>query len=242
MGKIFSFLLLARLFGNPWIAIGVFIALSWALDRFTLRYTPGPWAALRRFRARRRLETILAHNPHDRRAELEIGRLHLEARDYRRAKERLDRACESWKEDAVYADRALARIGAGEMEEGARELDERMEANPRLKYGQPWLDAAEIVMKRDPARAKAWLTKFLSQQPGNVKGLYLLSRAQRALGESRDAGDSRAKAWQEYATSPVFKRREARVWAWRANPIRPAMYFGAAMMAIGAVALLSGAY
>lgn len=235
MGKIFSFLLLARLFGNPWIAIGVLIALSWALDRVTLRYTPGPWMALRRWRTRRRLEAILSHNPHDRRAELEIGRLHLEGRDYARARASLDRSVDAWKEDAVIADRALARIGSGDVEGGLRELEERMAANPRLKYGEPWLEAAVILRKKDPARARVMLERFLSQQPGSVKGLYLLSHVTPDRAAAREA---RKKAWHEYATAPVFKRREARVWAWRANPIRPAMYFGAAMLVVAAIAAL----
>jgi hypothetical protein len=117
-----------------------------------------------------------------------------------------------------------------------------MDANPKLRFGEPWLDGAEILLARkEGARAKVMLEKFLAQQPSNVKGIYLLGRALAQTGDLAGAKAARAKAWNEYATNPKFKRRESRVWAYRANPLRPALYGVCALGALVAVALVFNA-
>ena len=236
MGKILSFFVLSSLFGSPWIAIAVLIAIYWILDRSTLRYLPGPWAVVRRWLARRRLEAAIEHNPHDFRTTLELGKMQLEGRRWTKALELLARAKEAYRDDAsVQVLHALARLGAGERE-GADEVERLMTANPKLRFGEPWLDAAEILLRvKDAPRAKLMLQRFLGQQPSNVKALYLLGRAHAATGDTQAGRGARAKAWHEYGTTPAFKRREFRVWAYRANPLRPAIY-GACVL--GALVLL----
>lgn len=241
MGKLLSFFLLTSLLGSPWAALAILIAIYWALDRSTLRYLPGPWSLTRRFFTRRQLETTLQHNPHDARSELELGRLHLEARRFARARFHLERAAKAYSTDAsVQALHAVARIGAGEVEEGVSAVEALMAANPRLRFGEPWLDAGELLLARDPARAQVMLERFLGQQPSNVKALYLLGRARRKQGHAGEARAAHAKAWHEYATNPAFKRREGRVWAYRANPLRPALYAVCVFAALGALAVIAG--
>lgn len=236
MTKILSFFLLSSLLGSPWIAIAVLIAIYWVLDRSTLRYLPGPWAAVRRMLARRRLEAAIAHNPHDFRTTLELGRAHLENRRWAPALELLSKAKDAYRDDAsVQVLHALARLGSGDRE-GADEVERLMTANPKLRFGEPWLDAAEILLRvKDAPRAKGMLERFLGQQPSNVKALYLLGRALAATGDAEGARAARAKAWHEFVTTPAFKRREFRVWAYRANPLRPALY-GACVL--GALVLM----
>ena len=238
MGKILSFFVLSSLFGSPWIAIAVLIALSWALDRSTLRYLPGPWSAVRRWMYRRRLRATIAHNPHDFRTTLELGRVLLEERKWSAARGALDKAKEAYPDASVVVLLALARLGSGDAD-GAAEVERLMEANPKLRFGEPLLQAAEILLARgDAARAKPMLEKFLQQQPGNVKGLYLQSRALGKTGDVAASRDLRRRAWSEYATTPAFKRREFRMWAYRANPLRPALYGACAVGVLVLIGLL----
>lgn len=239
MSKILSFFVLTSLLGSPWAAIALLIALSWVLDRTTLRYLPGPWIAIRRAMQRRRLAAAIAHNPHDFRTTLELGRMELDARRWPQALEMLTKAKDAYREDAsVQVLHALARLGSGDIA-GADEVERLMTTNPKLRFGEPWLDAATILLARkDPSRAKAMLERFLGQQPSNVKALYLLGRALVATGDAAGGSEARKKAWHEYSTTPPFKRREFRVWAYRANPLRPAIYGVCVLAAIVAVGVL----
>lgn len=240
MGKILAFFLLAGLTGGPWSALAIMIAFYWILDRSTLRYIPGPWKLFRRFMERRRLENVLAGNPHDFRSELELGRLLLEAGRPVAALPHLEKAAGAYTTDAsVQVLRAVARVGAGQRDSGAAEVEQLMTANPRLRFGEPWLDAGAMLLKAgDAPRARAMIQNFLQAQPSNVKGLYLLGRAQKKCGELDVAKASMAKAWNEYATNPAFKQREGRVWAYRANPLRPVMYAGAVFAVLGVLGFM----
>jgi len=239
VSKILSFFVLSSLLGSPWAAIALIIALSWALDRTTLRYLPGPWIAIRRALQRRRLAAAIAHNPHDFRTTLELGRLELDQRRFPQALALLEKAKDAYREDAsVLVLHALARLGAGDVA-GADEVERLMTANPKLRFGEPWLDAATILIARkDAVRAKAMLERFLGQQPSNVKALHLLGRALRATGDAAGGSAAQEKAWHEYSTTPPFKRREFRVWAYRANPLRPALYGIAVLGTLVVVGLL----
>ena len=240
MGKILTFFVLTQLTGSPWMAIAALVAFYWILDRSTLRYLPGPWIFMRRFLQRRKLEAVLLDNPHDFRTALELGRLLLDAKRHAAALPHLERAAEAYRTDAsVQVLRAVARMAAGAREEGVAEVEALMSANPRLRFGEPWLDGGEILLAAgDGARAKAMIEKFLGAQPSNVKALYLLGRAEARCGNPDAARANRRRAWREYATNPRFKQREARVWAYRANPLRPAMYAACFFAVAGAVAMI----
>jgi tetratricopeptide (TPR) repeat protein len=238
LGKLFAFFILSSFLG-PWGALAVLIALYWALDRSTLRYLPGPWVIARRFMKRRKLEAVLSNNPHDYRSELELGRLLLEAKAFGAARPHLEKAAQAYKEDgSVQAFQAVCWIGCGEVDRGVAEVERVMGANPKLRFGEPWLDAGELLVKSDPKRAGAMLERFLAMQPSNVKGLFLRGKALEKAGDPQAGRISRKKAWSEYATNPAFKRREARVWAYRANPLRPALYAAGVFAALGVIAML----
>ena len=168
------------------------------------------------------------------------GRMELDQRRFPQALALLEKAKDAYREDAsVVVLHALARLGAGDAA-GADEVERLMTANPKLRFGEPWLDAATILIARkDAVRAKAMLERFLGQQPSNVKALHLLGRALRATGDAAGGSAAQKKAWHEYSTTPPFKRREFRVWAYRANPLRPALYGIAVLGALVAVGLLA---
>jgi hypothetical protein len=191
---------------------------------------------------RRRLQGVLANNPHDFRTELELGRLFLESGRMAAALPHLERAAGAYTTDpSVQVLRAVARVGAGDREAGATEVEQIMTANPRVRFGEPWLEAGSLLLAAGEApRAKRMIEKFLESQPSNVKGLYLLGRAQAKCGEREAARASMARAWSEYATNPAFKQREARVWAYRANPLRPVLYAAGVFLTLGVIALVVG--
>jgi hypothetical protein len=97
----------------------------------------------------------------------------------------------------------------------------------RFEEGRARLRAGEAAAALEPLQA------FLGNHPGSVRGLVLLAAAKAALGDEAGGAQARAQAWQEYTELPRFARREARPWAWRANPGRPLTYLGIALAVAG---------
>ena len=54
----------------------------------------------------------------------------------------------------------------------------------------------------------------------------LLANALEGLGETARAKEMRAKAWSDYRVAPAFRRREERLWAYRAEPWRVVPWIG----------------
>jgi len=73
----------------------------------------------------------------------------------------------------------------------------------------------------------------------SVEGHYLLGRALEACGDAAGARTERESAWREYSTSPRYKRRLDRLWAWRARPSRPATYALLLALALAATGLVA---
>jgi predicted Zn-dependent protease len=235
--KWIQWLVLTSIVGNPILALLILLVFWWTVDRFTLGILPDPLRIFGRLRRIGRLKRSLAHNPHDRRARVELADLLVARKRWREAAEVLRYNVEQGDEEArTYFLLGVALMGAGQADRGAASLEEARAIDPGygshaidLELGRGWLAAGQHD------KAKEALEAFVDERHSTIEGKVLLARAKAALGDEAGARAARQSAWDDYASSPRFIRRRERWWAWRAKPQRPLTYAAGAALA-GAIA------
>ncbi len=233
--KWIQWMLLTAVVGNPILALGILLVFWLAVDRFTLGILPDPLRIAGRFRRIGRLRRSLAHNPHDRRARVELADLLLSRRRHREAAEVLRYNVEQGDEAArTYFLLGVALLGAGQVERGAAALEEARLIEPDYGTGAIDLELGRgLLAAGQYDQAKAALEAFVEKRHSTIEGKVLLARAKAGLGDEPGAAAARESAWQDYVSSPRFIRRRERWWAWRAKPARPLGY--AVLGAAGAI-------
>ncbi len=228
-------LLLTALTGNPILAAVLVLVGWWVFDRFTFRVLPSPWRRVRKFLRVGTLERMLEHNPHDRRARLELAEARIERGQYARALELLKPNLEAGEDDAQHlVAMGIACLGAGHVDQGEAFLTHAQEADPNYRMGEIELERGRWRLRRgDVKGAQEALAKFVAARPGTVEGRVLWAQALEKAGDDASGALKREEAWHEYRLAPAFQRRIERFWAWRARPARPILY--AALVALAAL-------
>ncbi len=213
------------------ITLAVWLVVDWNAFQLVPRLGRRLFALQRAAELRR----TLFQNPHDRRSRIALADIY--NRLYRPAA-----AVEAVK-PAVEADptdvEALFQLGLACLRQGDRErgelfLDEIEARFPDFRQGEIRFEEGRARLRAgEAASALEALQAYLGSHPGSVRGLVLLAEAKAALGDEAGARQAKAQAWQEYTELPRFARREARLWAWRANPGRPLGYLGVAVALVG---------
>jgi predicted Zn-dependent protease len=235
--KWIQWLVLTSIVGNPILALLILIVVWWTVDRFTLGILPDPLPIFGRLRRIGRLQRSLAHNPHDRRARVELADLLVARKRWQKAIEVLRYNVEQGDEEArTYFLLGVALMGAGQTDRGAASLEEARAIDPEygsnaidLELGRGYLAAGQHD------KAKAALQAFVDARHSTIEGKVLLARAIAALGDQSGAAAARQSAWEDYVAAPRFMRKRDRWWAWRAKPARPLTYAAAAAVG-GAIA------
>lgn len=230
--KWLQWLLLTALTGNPILAAALVLVGWWLLDRFTFRFLPNPFGALRRLLKISELRRQLSVNPHDRKARYSLAELMVERGKYAAAVELLRPNLEAGDEDVpTLFLMGVACLGAGHADQGELLLQEAQAEDATFRLGAIELERGRYRLRRgDVAGAKQALQNFLVARKGTVEGRVLLAAAYEKGGDAVEAKRLRDEAWREYASSPRFLRRVDRFWAWRAQPWRPAMYAAIAIL------------
>lgn len=242
MSKLFIFYLLMRLTGSPIGALVILVVFWWGIDRAAIGLLPDPVRVWRRWRRTSELRRALAVNPHDRRARLELASLLVERRGHTEAIEILKPNVAAGDHDAetLYV-LGVACFGAGRAEQGEVFLGEAREADANFRLGAVDLELGRWRLANGDARgAREALEKFCEKRTGTVEGRVLLARAIDATGDASGAKAMNERAWDEYVTLPGFKRREERLWAWRARPSRPIAYAAAVIAVLAIVSAVAG--
>ena len=218
--------MISSLTGNPLgAAIAVFVA-WFLLDRVTLRVMPDPL----RFISKRRREWALAHqmrlNPHDRRARLELSQLLVNRRAFKQAVDMLRPNLDHGDEDLeTLFTMGSACVGAGFSDQGEKLLAHVNEADSDFRVGEVYLVLGRGRLKRrDFTGARSALETYLSHRRGTVEGRVLLAQALTGQGDDAAGALMKDEAWAEFTHAPRFQRRVERLWAWRAQPLRPVLY------------------
>lgn len=226
MSNWFLWLILSRLTGSP-IGSAIALLVGWFLvDRFTLGVLPDPLRPVLRWRRRVHLKRVLAHNPHDGRARLELAQLLVERGEGKAAVEILrpnfDRGADDIQSVFTMAEGCLQ---AGYVEQGEKLFAHAEELDADFRAGELYLvRGRHRLARRDFVGAKADLETLVKLRTGTVQGRVLLAAAHRGLGDDATAVLLEDKAWEEFVVAPRFLRRAERRWAWRARPSRPATY------------------
>jgi hypothetical protein len=235
----FLWMLLAWLTGSPLGAAVLLVVLFLVGDRVAFGHSrPLRW--VQRRRRLNHLRTTIETNPHNRTARLELAEIYLPQRKYREALELLRPNFDAGDNDPITLySLGLACYGAGFTEQGEQLFDATEDAEPGFRAGQVDLERGRWRLKNgDAAGALAPLHRFVEMRYGTVEGRVLLAKALAQVGHGAEAAAMRKSAWIEYVQAPPFKRKQERLWAWRANPARPAVYVTIVIVVVVVAGLL----
>jgi hypothetical protein len=232
-----QWIILSRLTGSPVGSALALLIIWYAVDRFTIGLMPSPLRWISKWRYRQRLEKAILANPHDRRARLELAQLEVERGRGKRAMELLRPTFDAGADDiqSVFT-MGQACLLEGHLSQGEKLLAHAEDMDPDFRLGEIHLVLGRARLKaKDYAGAQRALSTLVKLRTGTVEGRVLLAQAYAGAGDDVTALAHQDAAWHEYVVAPRFKRRQERLWAWRARPMRPLLY---GTLLIAAAALL----
>lgn len=219
LSRFFLFYLLMYLTGSPFFAVLVIIALYLLLDYQFTGFMRRGFGAIRIASEIAGLKKEIALNPHNAAALSDIGRLLVMRRKESQALPYLEQAYErlSESEETTYY-LGLAYLKTGQEGRGEALLLKTLEMNPRFRYGEPALRLAEhYAEKKKITEALAKFDQFFSIHSSSSEGYYKFGRLQLQIGNIGRAIESFQKAIEVFKLSPSFKKREDRLWAYKAR-------------------------
>lgn len=233
--KILIFGAVALLTRSPLAAALITLAVWLVVDWNAFRLVPRFGRRLYALRRAAELRRSLFQNPHDRRARIALADIYNGLSRPAAAIEAVRPAVEADPADIeALFQLGLACLRQGDRERGELFLDEIEGRHPDFRQGEIRFEEGRARLRAgDAAAALEALAAYLGNHPGSVRGLVLLAAAKEALGDAVGARQAKAQAWQEFTELPRFARREARLWAWRANPSRPLTYLAIAVTVAG---------
>jgi tetratricopeptide (TPR) repeat protein len=221
LSKFFLFYLLYWLLGNPFIAILVILIVYFTIDRTFFGFIPDPFKAFKKAGRIRELQKTVTINPYDARSLKELGIFMIEKKDYRSAREYFEKTAGKLSDDPefnYYYGLAIAR--SGDIRKGRELLDSALMHSPGLKYGEPYIMFAEVYIDNgDFSNALPLLESFVKIHSSSSRGFYQLGYAKLKLGSKEEGSAYLNKAIEAFKSSPRFKRKVDRKWAWKARAL-----------------------
>ena len=214
MGKFFLFPLLWWITGNPFLAMIILLIVLYALDRRFIGLSPSLTRPLALSRRLSKLKNRLHISPHDNSLKLEIARIYMEKKQFRKALPLLEEVMNVYGEsaDVMYLT-GLCHLKLGRTETGERFILQSLQLNPRVGYGVPYLRLGEAFAGKDDAKAVMYLEKFKEMNSSSCEAYYRLGTLYARMGRQREAELAFDEAAQLYRSLPRYKRRTERRWA-----------------------------
>ncbi|MEC0174725.1 tetratricopeptide repeat protein [Paenibacillus favisporus] len=212
--KIALFFILARLLGNPFLAIIVLLIIVYLLDRKFVGIFPSVTKPFKRMNRISKLRAHVTMSPSDVSSKHELARLLIERKKYPEAL-RLLESIETQSEDSAeyWDDLGTVKLKLGRIQEGEQHILRALELNPRVKYGRPYLRLADIYKSTDQAKAVSYVQEFQQIQSSSCEGYYLLGMMYKSLGRTQDAKAAFQESIDLYRALPKYKKRQERKWA-----------------------------
>lgn len=221
LSKFFLFYIFAWLIGNPLIALLVILFIYFIIDRSFLGFIPDPFRALQKSARLRELNKLIAINPHDARSLKELGIIMFDKGNYKKALEYFEQAAPKMTDDSefhYYYGIATARCG--DIPGGRILVDTAVQSSPGLKYGEPYLSMAEVYIDtEDYTSALPLLEEFEKIHSSSSRGFYQMGLVKLKLGNRDEGRDYLNKSIRVFKSSPRFKRKLDRKWAWKARAL-----------------------
>jgi tetratricopeptide (TPR) repeat protein len=221
LSKFFLFYLLYWLLGNPFLAILVILILYFTIDRTFFGFIPDPFKAFKKAGRIRELQKTILINPHDARSLKELGICMIEKNDYRKARDFLEKAATKLSDDPefnYYYGLSMARCG--DIQKGRALVDAAIVNSPGLKYGEPYIMMAEVYIDNsDFNSALPLLKNFEKIHSSSSRGFYQMGLVMLKLGMKEEGTEYLKKAITAFKSSPRFKRKVDRKWAWKARAL-----------------------
>ncbi|MBI3802251.1 MAG: tetratricopeptide repeat protein [Nitrospirae bacterium] len=219
LSRFFIFYIITLLTGSPLLAILVIVGLYFALDyQFTGFFRRG----VEIFRLESEISGLkreIALNPHNVASLSDLGRLLVMRGKGRQGLPYLERAYErlSDSEETTYY-LGLASIASGDEPRGEALILKALQKNPKFRYGEPALRLAEYYAARGRNNeAQDYFDRFFSIHSSSPEGYYKFGLFQLQIGNVSRAVESFRKAIEVFKLSPSFKRRQDRLWAYKAR-------------------------
>jgi tetratricopeptide (TPR) repeat protein len=215
LGKVFIFSIFWWITGNPFVAMLIILLLLYFLDLRFVRLFPDITKPYRRWRRISSLKNQLRLNPHDTSAKLEVARLLMEKGQYPEALTYLDDISSLMQDSPEYlSDKGICLLKVGRIEEGTQLIEQALRANPRVKYGEPYIRMGEAYAKQHQTeKALASLEELTKINMSSCEVYYKLGVLYTELNQREKAKQSFREAVEVYRGLPSYKRREERRWA-----------------------------
>jgi tetratricopeptide (TPR) repeat protein len=215
LGKVFIFSIFWWITGNPFIAMLIILLLLYFLDLRFVRLFPDITKPYRRWRRTSALKNHLRQSPHDTSAKLELARLLMEKGQFSEALVYLEEISALMQDSPEYlCDKGVCYLKVERMEEGMQLIEQALLANPRVKYGEPYLRMGEAYAKQNQTeKALASLEELAKMNMSSCQVYYKLGVLYTELNQKEKAKQAFREAVEVYRGLPPYKRREERRWA-----------------------------
>jgi predicted Zn-dependent protease len=212
-----------------WTYYLAWIALTYALHRpwvmagavvfFVLRpFIPDPFVLARTWGRIRSLDAQIAANPANVTARRDLAMLWLERLRPGRALALLDEARVRDPENAelLYLT-GVARLRSGDAEGALEPLVKAVELDPRVRYGDPYLIAAEALMKLNRLEeAEDALDRYVASNSSSLQGYVRLAEVRKRRGDHEGSKRALREASDTWTQLPRYRRRVELGWRLRA--------------------------
>ncbi len=208
-----AWLLVAYAAQYPWLALGalVFFALR--------RFVPDPVVLFQTMGRIRGLRQQIEANPANVTARRDLAVIYLQRLRPRAALKLLDEARQREPNDAelLYLT-GLARLRAGDAKGALDPLVKAVEVDPRGRFGEPYLVAAEALVRMDMLEeASDALHRYTAANTSSVEGRVRLALLEHRRGDKAAAKQALGEALSTWRQVPKFRRRKELRWWFRAQ-------------------------
>jgi predicted Zn-dependent protease len=197
---------------RPWVMVG-------ALVFFVLRpFIPDPFVVARTWGRIRSLDAQIAANPANVTARRDLAEIWLQRLRPRRALALLDEARVRAPDDAelLYLT-GVARLRSGNAEGALEPVVKAVEVDPRVRFGEPYLVAAEALMKLDRLEeAEDALDRYVASNSSSLQGYVRLAEVHSRRGNKEASKKALREALDTFAQLPAYRRRVELGWWLRA--------------------------
>ncbi|HHU86331.1 MAG: tetratricopeptide repeat protein [Pelotomaculaceae bacterium] len=208
------FLLISFLTGNPLLALLILILVVFVIERRFIGVLPDIFEPWRRAGRMRQLNKEVQVNPANAEAHLDLGEAYFRQGKYKLASSFLEKASGKMAGHPLFH----FYLGAcyyhlGKIEEGKREIEKAVAANPKASLGEPYVYLLRICLQeRQPAHIIENICKQLLNS-GTPKTFYLAGRVFMEAGDINRARNFFEETIENYDACRGALKRLYRKWA-----------------------------